>query len=501
MRAARGAAGAARRAARRKDRPEASALFYAAAMRHRRLAFPIAVLALAAGAAPAGAAVAVTFADGTVTVAGDEQPNVILVRLGADPARLVVDAGGDGVFELDVARAAVARIAVSGGAGDDAIDVNPGAALAEPAAIDGGDGSDAIAAAAGVDAISGGAGDDQIDPGQSDDRVDGGAGSDRVVWAPGDGSDAIEGGTGPDTLLFESSNASEAFTLAPAGDRVRLTRNVGNIVLESHRVERFELRALGGADTLTAAAGLAGLVALDADLGAGVDFATGGDGDDRIAGGDDGDTLVGGDGDDLLLGGDGDDALGGGDGDDVVDGGAGANALDGATGFDSCIGPGTQLDCETTLLRLPPARFAPFEPDPGPPPAPPETVTVTQTVTVPGPIVTVPDPVREIAPAPLRIGRVQATAAGLTIVVRNPASVAQTAELGARERIGKRNHRYATATRTIPAGGTKTIKLRAPAALRRALAAARRSRRRLTRRPTVTLRGVGRATTARPTLR
>lgn len=454
-------------------------------------------LALTASAAPAGAAVAVSFAAGTVTVVGDEQPNVVVVRPGTDPARMVVDAGGDGVFELDVARAAVARLSVSGGAGDDAIEVNPGGVLAETTTIDGGDGDDAIATAASVDAISGGAGDDQIDPGPSNDEVDGGAGDDRILWAPGDGSDALEGGTGPDTLVFDASNASEDLTVSPSGDRVRLTRNVGNIVLESHRVERLELRALGGDDRLTATAGLAGLIALDADLGAGVDAAAGGDGDDRIAGGEDGDTLNGGAGDDLLLGDAGDDALNGGFGDDMVDGGLGSNALDGADGFDSCTAGATLLACETTLPRVPPARFATFEPDPGPPPTLPETVTVTQTVTVPGPPVRGPEREVEVLPAELKAGRPRTTAAGLTVVVRNPAKIAQIAELSARERLGRRTHRYALVAQQVLAGATKTIKLPAPAALRRALATARRARRRLTRRPVVTLRAVGRATPVR----
>ena len=84
-----------------------------------------------------------------------------------------------------------------------------------------------------------------------DDKALMGAGNDVFNWAPGHGNDTIEGATGNDTLHFDGSAGTEIFDISANGGRARLTRNVGNIVMDLNDVERIELQALGGQDTIT----------------------------------------------------------------------------------------------------------------------------------------------------------------------------------------------------------------------------------------------------------
>ena len=52
-------------------------------------------------------------------------------------------------------------------------------------------------------------------------------------------------------MLFNGSGANEIFDVSANGGRVRFTRNVGNIVMDLNDVERIDLNALGGTDTIT----------------------------------------------------------------------------------------------------------------------------------------------------------------------------------------------------------------------------------------------------------
>ena len=78
-----------------------------------------------------------------------------------------------------------------------------------------------------------------------------GAGDDTFQWDPGDGSDIVEGQDGADTMLFNGSNGDEIFEASANGERVRFTRNLGNIVMDLNDVEAIDLNALGGTDTTT----------------------------------------------------------------------------------------------------------------------------------------------------------------------------------------------------------------------------------------------------------
>jgi len=77
-----------------------------------------------------------------------------------------------------------------------------------------------------------------------------GAGDDTFVWDPGDGSDVVEGQDGHDTMRFNGANIAEQFSLSANGNRLRFSRNVGNITMDTAGVEQVKLNALGGADSV-----------------------------------------------------------------------------------------------------------------------------------------------------------------------------------------------------------------------------------------------------------
>src|SRR5204862_263027 len=108
--------------------------------------------------------------------------------------------------------------------------------------------------------LNGGAGDDMLIGSKGADLVIGGtgtdtallgAGDDTFVWNPGDGSDIVEGQGGNDTLQFNGANIAEKIDLSANGTRLRLTRDVGNIVMDVAGVEVVNVAARGGADTIT----------------------------------------------------------------------------------------------------------------------------------------------------------------------------------------------------------------------------------------------------------
>src|SRR5688572_29405885 len=117
--------------------------------------------------------------------------------------------------------------------------------------VDGGTGDDTILGSNGIDLLLGGDGDDFIDGQQGNDVSFLGAGDDVFQWDPGDGSDTVEGEDGTDTMLFNGSAGAEIFAASANGGRVLFTRNLGNIVMDLDDVESIDLNALAGTDTLT----------------------------------------------------------------------------------------------------------------------------------------------------------------------------------------------------------------------------------------------------------
>src|SRR5439155_18946550 len=137
----------------------------------------------------------------------------------------------------------------------------------------------------GSDLLFGGAGKDQLSGGDGDDQVFGEAGDDTLIWNPGDDNDLNEGGDDNDTIQVNGGNGAEAFTATPNGTRVRFDRVTPvPFSLDIGTTENLVLNANGGDDTFTGANGLAPLIALVVDGGAGNDQITGGDGHDTPIG-------------------------------------------------------------------------------------------------------------------------------------------------------------------------------------------------------------------------
>jgi Ca2+-binding RTX toxin-like protein len=161
------------------------------------------------------------------------------------------------------------QLAVEGNGGDDSLSATALTAQALGLTIDGGAGDDRIAGGAGGDVLEGSDGNDTIDGNGGSDAVFLGAGDDTFVWDPGDGSDLVEGDDGADTMVFNGSGAAERFELAANGTRLRLTRDVGNITMDTNGVETVDVNALAEADTVTVddLTGT-GVTSVNADLGA-----------------------------------------------------------------------------------------------------------------------------------------------------------------------------------------------------------------------------------------
>ena len=219
--------------------------------------------------------------------------------------------------------------------------------------LSGQNGNDTLFGMGGNDQLFGGYGNDVLTGGAGADQVFGEAGNDRMIWNPGDGSDVNEGGDGSDTCVeINGGKASEHFTVTANGSRVLFNRvDPLPFSVDIGTSENLVLNAGDGDDVVTAGTGLAPLIALTVDGGAGNDTITGGDGNDVLIGGDGDDTLIGGHGSDTLIGGDGNETIvwNPGDGSDVIDGQGGADTLqfNGSTGNENF-----DLSANGSRLRL-----------------------------------------------------------------------------------------------------------------------------------------------------
>jgi Ca2+-binding RTX toxin-like protein len=270
--------------------------------------------------------------------------------------------------------------------GADTIDAHTLAAGVTNLTLNGGLATDWLYGSQGADLINGGDGDDVAIMG---------AGDDTFVWNPGDDNDVIEGQAGSDTMQFNGANISERIDVSANGGRVRFTRDVAAVVMDTNDVERINFRALGGADTLTVndlsgtdvtevnfdLANPPGTVTGDGSADNVIVNATNGDDVVQVSGSAGGAQVLGlfsvvrvtgaeaandrltvnmlagddvleataltadaiqltgsgGDGNDILIGGDGNDVLNGDAGDDVLLGGPGNDVLDGGTGSNVVI--------------------------------------------------------------------------------------------------------------------------------------------------------------------
>jgi Ca2+-binding RTX toxin-like protein len=292
-------------------------------------------------------AVTASFSGSTLSVFGDAADNTITISRDA-AGTILVNGGAVAVVGDTPTVANTSLVQAFGQAGNDTISLNeangalPAAFLFGGAGNDtltggsgddflfGQDGNDTLLGKGGNDLLFGGAGNDTLTGGSGDDQVFGDAGNDRLIWNPGDGTDLNEGGDGTDTIEVNGGNGAETFTVTPNGTRVRFDRiTPAPFTLDIGTAENLVVNMNGGDDTFTASNGLATLIQLTVDGGAGNDTITGGDGADVLMGGDGNDTIIGGRGNDSMFGGAGDDTIvwNPGDGSDIVEGQDGTDTL------------------------------------------------------------------------------------------------------------------------------------------------------------------------------
>ena len=172
--------------------------------------------------APNAGAVDVTGLAAAVKIAGSEAANDLLNVNGLD---------GNDTISGAVGLAALIKLGIDGGAGDDT--------------INGGDGAEVLL---------GGDGDDAVDGNRGNDTGLLGAGNDTFIWDPGDGSDVVEGqdgaDDGADTLLFNGAGVAENFDVSANGERVKFFRDVANITMDLNDIEFIDVQALGGNDNM-----------------------------------------------------------------------------------------------------------------------------------------------------------------------------------------------------------------------------------------------------------
>ena len=293
-------------------------------------------------------AITATFANGVLTEIGDNLDNTITTSRNA-AGTILVNGGAVAVQGGTATVANTTLIQAFGQGGNDTITLNEANGALPAANLFGGTGDDTLTGGSGADQLFGqgdndtllgkggndllfgGDGNDTLTGGDGDDQVFGQAGNDRMIWNPGDDTDIFEGGADTDTAEVNGGNGAETFTITANGARVRFDRvDPAPFSIDIGTTENLILNANGGDDVITAGNGLATLIKLTIDGGAGNDTITGGDGADTLIGGDGNDTVTGGRGDDVALLGAGDDVFiwNPGDGSDTVEGQAGVDTLD-----------------------------------------------------------------------------------------------------------------------------------------------------------------------------
>jgi Ca2+-binding RTX toxin-like protein len=239
------------------------------------------ILALVVGAAtlvlatPAAALVDPSFADGVLTIRGDDEADAVDISCVDDQ----VDVGGASTVGDPIACADVTSIVVEMGGGDDGVGLDEVTADAFPALAD----------------LS----------------VDAGDGDDWIIGGPL--AEDIHGGTGDDRLTVNGSDGDDDYVVTTALVEDRVSHEDDTISELEHFV--FNLRP--------------GTNRVDASAGPGTFELFGSDGADILIGGSLRDTLDAGDGDDVLDGRGGDDELHGGSGADTVTLAGGDDDVDG----------------------------------------------------------------------------------------------------------------------------------------------------------------------------
>jgi Ca2+-binding RTX toxin-like protein len=260
------------------------------------------------GAAPVRAAVTSHVGDGTLTVRGDADNDIILVSCPNGQVLVDFTDPDSGPAPCDQ----ITAIEVDAGGGSDRVSldaVDPSVFTSLTSVrVDGGDGVDTI-----VDT-------------PMDDVLTGGSGIDYFVHVGGD--DRIDGGSEVDQLSISTPSDVTATD-------ARIV--VGDGVIEMSSIERLRVTSTGRSLRVDASR-FHGMCEISTD--AGRDIIIGGPGDDRLSSSAGDDRLVGNAGNDKLTAGNGDDTLLGGPGVDFLFGGPGRDRCNGGPGG----GPGAECE-------------------------------------------------------------------------------------------------------------------------------------------------------------
>ncbi|HKX62851.1 MAG TPA: hypothetical protein VJS65_13420, partial [Verrucomicrobiae bacterium] len=256
---------------------------------------------------------------GILTITGDDLDNFLVVSRNAGGALLVnsgavpIQGGvptvanttlieiygraGNDQLSLDEANGALPWTQMFGEADNDTLVGGSGADL-----LSGGFGDDILLGRGGADMLFGGDGNDTLTGGDDDDQVFGEAGNDRFIWNPGDDTDLNEGGDNTDTVEVNGGGGAEEFTVTANGARVRFDRlTPAPFSIDIGTSENLVLNANGGNDSFSATGGLASLIKITVDGGAGDDTLLGSNGADLLLGGDNNDFIDGQQGTDTVF--------------------------------------------------------------------------------------------------------------------------------------------------------------------------------------------------------
>lgn len=175
---------------------------------------------------------------------GDEQFTVT-----ANGTRVRFDRLNPAPFALDIGTSENLLTNMNGG--NDSFSATGNLAALIKIRVDGGSGNDTILGGNGADLLTGGIGNDLVDGNQGNDEVALDDGDDTFQWDPGDGSDLVSGGNGTDRMVFNGSNGSEILAASASARSMIFTRNLGNIVLTTSGLEKINANAFGGTDQIT----------------------------------------------------------------------------------------------------------------------------------------------------------------------------------------------------------------------------------------------------------
>ena len=173
----------------------------------------------------------------TVSIDGNSGDNSILLTIAGSklvevglPTQLSIDHFG----KTDV-------FVLHGAVGNDFIDASSIAAGKIGLRLFGDHGDDFIWSSAGDDVIEGGFGNDLAVLG---------AGNDVFNWFSNDGTDQVEGQGGTDTFNASGTGVGEGFLLLADGAKVQFHAQLESAVVDLNEVERFQVNAAGGADSI-----------------------------------------------------------------------------------------------------------------------------------------------------------------------------------------------------------------------------------------------------------